>query len=96
MSLLRALRQRWSEISLGYDLEHGRRLRGRVDADRPSPGIAPLVTAVGMPVRVTIEATVIRADGTRERQGIIADSVREVSAASPLRRAAARQQRRRS
>jgi hypothetical protein len=75
MSWLRELRRRWSEVSLGYDLEHGRRLRGRAMPDRlrPPEGGAQRV-AVRMGGHVRIEATKIYADGRREYLGVIADS----------------------
>lgn len=66
---LRELKRRWDQASLEYDLTHGRRAYGR---SNPAGG-GGLVEAE-VPMHATIEAVVIRADGSREDLGVVSES----------------------
>ena len=65
------VRLRWDAASLAYDLEHGRRPRGRTVVTITDP-VRGIRTA--MPVQTSVRAVVVRADGTREPQGVIGRS----------------------
>lgn len=90
MSVLREWRRRWAQASLEYDLAHGRRSYGRSD---PSQGSR---ADVEMPVAVTVDAVVIRADGTREDLGTISRNTQSMTSEQlqRLEAAAGRKERR--
>lgn len=73
MNGLREWRRRWAQASLEYDLAHGRRAYGRSD---PTSGGS---ISAEMPVAVTIDAVVIRSDGTREDLGTISQNTQSMT-----------------
>lgn len=89
----RSLRRRWAQASLEYDLAHGRRQYGRAPGDT---GSGSPIEPVDMVVQATIEATVIRADGTIEELGQVSSNELVLTAEQMARMdAAARRQARR-
>lgn len=76
------LRRAWQAARLEYDIAHGKRTWGRQPADPvndQSDGSGRV--GVRVPVKATIEAVVIRADGTREDRGVLSTGDAEIDAA---------------
>lgn len=88
---LREIKRRWDQASLEYDLAHGRKGYGRSNPDEA------LLETVEMPVIATIEATVLRADGSTEALGLISTNEGTVNGAqvARLHELATRRERRR-
>jgi len=82
--MLEALRRRMAAYRLESDIRAGRRTWGRQSADpandQHDPDAPGGHVAVKVPVKATISAIVIRADGTIEDQGILSTSDTEVDA----------------